>query len=129
MGNLVNRLSDKVSLFIILPILFLSCQSLKQEVEVTIINKTETHIDSIVVTNWIEDAKANNISKNDSIGFNLGFENNKVMGDGSYAVSYYFNGKKYFKDFGYYSNGIPTNSNYTIEIHNDTLIVKEQMNK
>jgi len=115
-------------IFIILLVFLFSCKdSPGKEVEITVINKTETYIDSIVVTNWIEDAKVNRINMKDSMEFNLGFENIKVKGDGSYGISYYLNDKKYFNAFGYYSNGIPTNSTYTIQIYNDTLIVKEQM--
>lgn len=120
---------NKILFFIVILLVFLlSCKDLlKKESRITIINKTDTHIDSLVVTNWIEEAKANRINRNDSMEFNLGFENNKVNGDGSYAISYFLNDKIHLEGFGYYSNGIPTNSTYKIEIYNDTLIIKEQM--
>lgn len=120
---------NKTLFFIVLLLISLfSCKDLlKKEVRITIINKTENHIDSLVVTNWIQEAKVNRINKNDSIEFNLGFENNKANGDGSYAVSYFLNDKIHLEDFGYYSNGIPTSSTYRIEIYSDTLIIKEQM--
>lgn len=110
--------------------LLLSCQNTaNKKVEIIVENKTEVNIDSLSVTNWIDEFKINEFKKHDSVKIELGFENPHFKGDGSYAVSYYIKGVKKFKDFGYYTNGYPTNSIYTLEIYHDTLIIKEEMKK
>lgn len=113
--------------FIYLTLTLLACQQIRTEVEFIIINKTPSYVDSIMITNWDSKTISETIQRNDSTILNLDFKNNKQKGDGSYSISFYSGKKKYSKGFGYFSNGNPTNSNYRIEIYNDTIVVKEQM--
>jgi len=120
-------LSKRLAVFFIYSnLIFLSCIQSNNEVEIKVFNKTDKNIDSLYITNWINDKKIKKISKNDSVRINLGFKNNTIKSDGNYSLSYYINKEKYISDFGYYSNGIPTNSKYIIKIYNDTLTIKEQ---
>lgn len=109
-------------------LIFLGCQKNKLETEFEVLNKTSTNIDSVIVTNWNTDYRIKILRMKDSVKFDLDFRNIEHMGDGSYAIFYYIAGHKFSKDFGYFSNGNPTNSMYRIEIYdNDTVIIKEQI--
>lgn len=120
----MSKLTFKIAIFLSI----ISCQYDKNDkVDFVIINKSSFDIDSLIITNWYSESFVQNIRTADSLILSLDFKDIDSKGDGSYSVSYYVDEKKNIKSFGYYSNGIPTHSNYNLEVYNDTLIITEQI--
>ncbi len=45
--------------------------------------------------------------------------------DGHYIIEYCINDSSVVRTFGYYTNGYPINKGYKLNIHSDTLLIKE----
>jgi len=93
-----------------------------------IINQSRETIDSVKVscsgTNYLQKSKSEKILLGEKSNIIL-----KMNGidrvDGNYYIEIFQKSKQRSKDFGYYSNGVPTNSIYRLEIKNDTILIKE----
>ena len=93
-----------------------------------IINQTSETIDSVKVscsgTNYFQKSKSEKILPGEKSNIILKM-NGVDRVDGNYYIEIFKNNKQRSKDFGYYSNGVPTNSTYRLEIKNDTILIKE----
>lgn len=101
-------------------------------VDFNVSNYTDNVLDSVMIsssgTNYLQKSKVINFKKNTNSKISLDLSGVKKT-DGNYYIEIYSKNLNIEKDFGYYSNGVPTDSNYNIEIMVDTLIIKERMNK
>ena len=91
-------------------------------------NDTSFEIDSVIVTNGIHQVKLKELKANEKrIGF-IDFKIGNPKHDGNYEVKVY-NKKQRLKElFGYYSNGMPSNSEFEIILKKDTIVINEIIN-
>lgn len=102
------------------------CSSAKSEVYFHIQNNnTKAIIENVVVSNGINNKFLPAINPDSEEIIVLKFEN-VPRTDGGYQIRYTLNSKNYFKAFGYYSNGVPSNSIYYLTIKKDTILIKER---
>lgn len=92
-----------------------------------VINNTNHEIDSLFISNKKFDIGRNNktyiLTPNKPIRIEVDMTNTKV--DGSYSIHYKINGKRYFENFGYYTNGFPLEELTRIQIVNsDSLVIE-----
>ncbi|WP_299224876.1 hypothetical protein [uncultured Psychroserpens sp.] len=86
-----------------------------------IINKTGFKIDALKIEPMvITDGKYISLNPNDKVKYKADMTGIAKI-DGSYRLSYKQNGEFIIKDFGYYTNGYPTEKLTRIEIGKDTL--------
>jgi hypothetical protein len=86
-----------------------------------ITNKTGLKIDSLKIEPMvISDGKYISLNSNEKIEYKADMTGIAKI-DGSYRLSYKQNGQLIVKDFGYYTNGYPTEKLTRIEIEKDTL--------
>lgn len=100
------------------------CLSSKKETNFEIINSSSYYIVDIIVSNGYNTSSIDTLIPNMSKQFTLDFVD-VPRNDGGYKISYKLNGKEIFKNFGYYSNGVPTDSMFEIKIMQDTIVIKE----
>ncbi len=119
----------KVLILLIVSIYLISCKYDKNN-DFLVVNMSGNNIDSLKIscsgTDYKNKSNFINLSNNDSILVNLDMNNLKKI-DGNYFIELFFKDKIVNKDFGYYSNGVPTNSIYKLVVKNDTIIVSESM--
>ena len=110
----------KKLIFLIL-ILTFSCKS---GVDIELNNQSDITIDNIILSNGFDSLNIKSLKPMEKRNVFLKF-NKKNNSDGSYRIECQINNKKIIKNFGYYSNGIPTNSSYLLVISKDSIRVKE----
>jgi len=108
-------------ILLILLLSIVSCSG--PEVEFTITNKTNTVIDSVIISNGFDKVKIVQVPINDSLITALEFSD-KTKSDGHYLVQSYSGNSVLKNSFGYYTNGSPTNESFGIEVFKDTILVK-----
>ncbi len=104
----------------LLSISLLSCSS--PSIEMYIQNSTSTEILNIEISNHNKELTTGNfsIAPGEELTKYLDFSKASVM-DGSYLLSIDADQKK---SFGYYTNGLPLEKGYHLEIKPDTIIIK-----
>lgn len=106
--------------------LFTSCEKdkSKNNVDITVFNYSTKKIDMVYLTTYSNEAKTtvNSLEINDSVKFVFNFKTVK-NGDGCYRLRYKYSNSKdtIIKDIGYYSNGVPLESEFSIKIYNDSI--------
>lgn len=103
--------------------LFLSCVSCSApSIEMQIQNSTSVDILTIEISNHNKELTTGtfSIASGEELTKYLDFSNASVM-DGSYLISIDADQKK---SFGYYSNGLPLEKGYHLDIKPDTIIIK-----
>jgi len=101
-----------------------SCSNNRNQAYFQVQNSTKDVIKNISISNGVNKEKLPKLISNDKVNINLSFED-VPRADGGYQIIYFLDSKKYVKNFGYYSNGVPTNSIYSLEIKKDTVLIKE----
>ena len=102
-------------------ILTFSCQS---GVSVEVENQSDEIINKIILSNGLDSLNIEHLEPLEKRNVFLKFNKiNKL--DGSYMIEFNMNNQKLIKNFGYYSNGIPTNSSYLLIISKDSISVRE----
>lgn len=102
--------------------LFFSCFSCgSSSIEMQIQNSTSTEIQNIEISNHNKELTTNTFSlaPGEKLTKQLDFSHASVM-DGSYLLSI---GTNQRKSFGYYTNGLPLEKGYHLEIKADTVII------
>ena len=103
----------------------ISCSNRDNQVSFKIWNSNDNYINNLVISNGVNEVVFDTILPHKTIDINLNFKNVPKK-DGGYKLSYKLNSEEFFKNFGYYSNGIPTNSIYLIKIKKDTILINEE---
>ena len=106
--------------------LILLLSSCEYGTSVTITNNTAAIIDSIIVSTGFYSDKLENIGEQNSKTIFLNFQGNTQKGDGIISLEIFKNGKIRSSQFGYFSNGIPPDDEFFVEIFNDTIIIRTQ---
>lgn len=101
-----------------------SCTSSRHEVNFEIKNNTYDPIFNLNISNGFNQYKIDTVMPKTKNSIILKFKN-VPKHDGGYSLNYVSKSLKTHKNFGYYSNGVPFGSMYSIEILKDTLIIKE----
>ena len=104
-------------------ILFLALNSCDNKViaDFEVTNNTELKIDSLKIEPMvIIDGKYVTINPNEKKEYKADMTGIAKI-DGSYRLTYKANGKSFVKDFGYYTNGYPTEKLTRIVIEKDTV--------
>jgi hypothetical protein len=84
-------------------------------------NNTESRIDSLKIQPMVvSDGSYISLSPNENKEYKADMTGIPKT-DGSYRISYKQNGERKIKDFGYYTNGYPSEKLTRIEIEQDTL--------
>lgn len=110
----------------VVQIIFMSCSSLNKEATFKIINNSNSMVLDINISNGMNEIKLDTLKIKEEAILELIFKDVPVV-DGGYKLTYKQNSKEIFKNFGYYSNGIPTNSIYRLTVENDTIHISEKM--
>lgn len=113
----------KKILFLLIIVNFLACEN--KDVKYNLVNETEFVIDSIVLSNGLDESRLYDIRSKDNNKGHLNFSS-QVKTDGNYELKIYSQGVTKSQSFGYYSNGTPADSHFDFIIKNDTIIVKEK---
>ncbi len=116
-----------IHLFIIYTIIT-SCIDEKKHVNFHISNSNYNHIADVKVSNGVNDILIDTIMPNMTKSITLNFRGVPKV-DGGYSLSYTLNSEKLVKNFGYYSNGVPSTSEFEIYILQDTIQIKEVFKK
>ncbi len=95
----------------------------KSRINFTVKNNSDIVFDSVVVSG-LGRFKIVNFQPNTEVFDFIDWSNSKTRTDGGYQIKLYENGTIRYKAFGYFSNGIPSDSKYYIEVQKDTIIVK-----
>lgn len=94
-----------------------------------ILNESSITIDSIKVscsgTDYKQKSTLKNVLPNQIESITLDMNNIKKV-DGNYFVELYIKNNKIEKAFGYYTNGMPTNSIYSLFVKKDTILIRER---
>jgi len=99
---------------------FTSCSN-KVVADFEITNNTDFVIDSLKIEPMvITDGKYISLKPNEKTEYRADMTGIAKI-DGSYRITFKQNGKLNVKDFGYYTNGYPTEKLTRIEIENDTI--------
>lgn len=114
--------------FLSIFVIMMSCNTFTS-VKFTLINKRDNLIDSIKISNSYDDVVLHKLKINQKMYSTLVFGDSIPRGDGNYFIESYSNNEIQSTNFGYFSNGIPSNSSFSIEIKNDTIIVDEKFEK
>lgn len=94
-------------------------------IEVSVQNTSELVIDSIIISNGVDNLKFENLRPNETEIKKLYFSS-QVKSDGGYSVRVFKGNETDVKGFGYYSNGLPLWDYLCIKIHKDTIIATEE---
>jgi hypothetical protein len=94
-------------------------------VKVSVQNSSESIVDSIIISNGIDNLKFENLKPGKTKIKNLYFSN-QVKSDGGYSVRVFKKNETTVKGFGYYSNGLPLWDYLCIKINKDTIIATEE---
>ncbi|TVZ52683.1 hypothetical protein [Dokdonia sp. Hel_I_53] len=111
---------------ILICITIIGCYNEPNEVNFEIWNTNSIYITDIKISNGTNIIHIDTLESNGKKEVNLKFIDVPII-DGSYQLNYKIGLEEHFKNFGYYSNGVPTNSIYTCIIKNDTILIKETM--
>lgn len=104
----------------ILVIVLASCQNGQN---CTVINNSDSQIENIVFSNGFDSINQNVLKQKEQTPLFLGFKTT-TNNDGVYLFRFTQNGKLESRTFGYYSNGIPNETPFIIEIKNDTFVIR-----
>lgn len=108
--------------WLILVLVFTSCNYIFRTIPVEIINNTNHKIESLVIIPNANFKKVF-IEKGKSIKYILDLSSIPKR-DGSYLLSYKSNDKLIEKGFGYFSNGMPVEKKMVIRIEKDSIDFK-----
>ena len=113
----------KIIYYFYIFIIFSSCTA---KTEFSIKNNSNLLIDSIKISNGYDFIFTKRLSKGQTVIHNLKFTDLTPNFDGSFFIETYPNKK--FRNFGYYTNGIQPDTHFSVEIKNDTILIKESRN-
>lgn len=111
----------KKYLYIFFGVILYSCS---YGVDFEIENKSNVLIKNISLTNGFNKVTLDSIQDDSKKTIFLDFKKNNTKADGNYGIEYEKNDIKYFNNFGYYSNGMPSNEKMIVLFTADTLIIK-----
>lgn len=114
-NNLIN--------YIIVFSFFIGCNRVVEKVDFKIINNTNSLLKEIKISNGINNIYIENLDSKQTKNIVLEFKNVPKI-DGGYQLNYMSNSKNNIKNFGYYSNGIPIDKSFYIDIRKDTVFIK-----
>ena len=104
----------------ILAIVFTSCQNGQN---CTVINNADNQVENITFSNGFDTINHTILKEKEQMSLFLDFK--KVPNnDGVYFFKFTQNGIFRSKTFGYYTNGIANDKPFTIEIKNDTFLIR-----
>lgn len=111
----------KKLIFISIILIVISC---KPVVDFEVLNKSNVNIDSLIISNGYDKIRFGRIDVNEAKEGFLEFSR-EIINDGGYSIEFY--SREFYKkeNFGYYSNGIPSNSSFRIVIEKDTIKINE----
>jgi len=115
-------MKSNILLSVLFLFLFISC---RLGVDFEVQNKSIKTIDSLFISNGYTQITFRDIKTNETKRGFLDFKKNQPKHDGNYSVDVFSNNLLENEFFGYYTNGLPSNSMYKILIEKDTLIIKE----
>ena len=119
--------NKKLIICFVIMVAFNSCQTNKTA-HFEILNDSNQTIDSIKIscsgTDYKQKTTVRKIIPNQSEAIILDMNEVKKV-DGNYFMELYVDNHKKVKAFGYYSNGMPSNSVYSLLIKNDTILIRE----
>lgn len=101
----------------------LSCTN---SVDFNLKNASLNKIDSMVVTNNFDSITINELKVNSEISKELSFLKKQPKNDGNYKVTIFKNGTSKDTTFGYFSNGMPLNKRFNIEISERGFVINEK---
>ena len=104
----------------ILAIVFASCHNGQN---CTVINNTDSQVENISFSNGFDTINHTILKQKEQILLSLDFKK-APKSDGVYFLKFTQNGTLHSKIFGYYSNGIASDKIFTIEIKNDTFLIR-----
>jgi len=102
-----------------------SCSNSSKEIKLTVSNVSDSRITDIKITNGVNKTSIDTLDIDTEKTVKLVFEGVPKV-DGGYKFYYRINSKKFYRNFGYYSNGIPLNSEYYLEVKKDTVLISEK---
>ena len=105
--------------------IIISCSNLDKRAYFQVYNDTNDTIQHLSISNGNNKETLPYLNPNGKEDIFLKFEN-VPRTDGGYQIKYQSNSKDYHRNFGYFSNGTPTNSLYKITIKKDTVLIREQ---
>ncbi len=111
----------KKIIFISVILVVLSCKS---GVDFKVLNSSNTTIDSLIISNGYDEIRFSRIYVNETKKDFMEFSSD-IKNDGGYFVECY--SEEFYKkeNFGYYSNGIPSNTSFSIVIKKNTIKINE----
>ena len=113
----------KVSFILFLFLAIIILISCKYGTDITVENKSDSIIDSIIVQSDFNKIKIKKLEKDELDTFFIDFKNSNHKGDGIFGIQLFNNRKMYNQQFGYFSNGVPSSNDFYISIYNDTIII------
>ncbi len=106
--------------------LITSCVNNSKQAHFQINNENNISITNVNISNGVNEIYIDTIKANTNKSILLKFKNIPRI-DGGYKLNYKLNSEYFFRNFGYYTNGVPSNSIYKLVVKNDTIIVSESM--
>lgn len=112
-----------IYLFII--VFTISCSNSSKEIKFTISNVSDSRITDIKFTNGVNHISIPTLDLGSKKTVKLIFDGVPKL-DGGYKFYYRINSQDFYRNFGYYSNGIPLNTDYYLEVKKDTVLISEK---
>lgn len=113
----------KIIIYITFIFFSIGCHNNQDKVDFKIINNTNSLLKEIKISNGINNIYIENLDSKQTKNIVLEFKNVPKI-DGGYQLNYMSNSKNNIKNFGYYSNGIPIDKSFYIDIRKDTVFIK-----
>ncbi len=98
-------------------------------IPIEIKNSSDQTIEDIHITNGFNVVHLKSLHSNQSKQVFLDFKDKNPNQDGICFISFRLNDRKKNRKFGYYSNGIPLNKSFYIDIQKDSIVIEETLKK
>ncbi len=98
-------------------------------IPIEIKNSSGQTVEDINITNGFNVVHLESLQSNKSKQVFLDFKDNNSNQDGICSFSFRLNDRKKSRKFGYYSNGIPLNKSFHIDIQKDSIVIEETPKK
>ncbi len=106
-------------------LLLISCES---HIDFKIKNNSETDFDSVVV-HGLGRLKIESLNKGSEVSGYIDYSKSEERSDGGYGIELFKKGLVKRQNFGYYTNGSPTESGFNITIEKDTILIQSVRDK
>ena len=104
----------------------LGCYSRVPHVQFKIENKDNVLVSNIQISNGFDQLSMDTIYPKENKQLELKFDKTPKH-DGGYQVKYKIENNFTLRNFGYYTNGYPTNSIFFLTFKKDTLMIREKI--